>query len=177
VRSRIARRNSSGLEKNEFSISTRPTNDWMRAEDVDSKIRVQQIGIVGTDHWIVIVRQNAVQPHLVFNPILAARPVFHGGFGVRHHAGQREAQCRPCLERLLNEREHGVLVEAPALEIGVLRQCTSSGLLRLFHIDPCVAQAPKMVLRVAGRQHMEGALAAIDAITDEGQQRVVFGVG
>jgi hypothetical protein len=94
----------------------------MRAEDVDSKIRVQQIGIVGTDHWIVIVRQNAVQPQLVFNPILAARPVFHGGFGVRHHAGQREAQGLARHEGLLDESKHGFFVKAPALETHVLRQ-------------------------------------------------------
>jgi hypothetical protein len=95
---------------------------------------------------------------------------------MRNHAGQREAKRRARLERLLDEREHGVLVEAPALQVGVLekRDLELASSLSRFDVDAGLAQLLQMVLAVLRGRHVKGTLTAIEPAANERQQRVVL---
>src|SRR4029453_2382783 len=106
----------------------------------------------------------------------AALPVVHRRFGMRYHPRQREAEPGAGLQGLLDKDEHGVLVEASGREIGVLRQrdFELAAFYRLFDVDAGVAQPIEVIVPVLRGQDMKGALAAVDAVANERQQRIVF---
>ena len=62
--------------------------------------------------------------------------------------GVPESECRTAFQRLLDLGEHGVLVETPGLEIGVLRQrdFELTAFHRLLHVDAGVAQMLEVIL-------------------------------
>lgn len=148
----------------------------MRAKNIDGVGRRQQIYVKGADDRVVVIRQHAIKTHLVFDPFIPALPVVHGRFGVRDHPRQGEAESGAGLQCLLDQDKHGVFVEASGLEIGVLRQqdFELAAFHRFLNVDTNVAQPLEVILLMRIREDMKGAVAAIDAIADERQQRVVL---
>ena len=148
----------------------------VRSQNIDGMRRRQHIDVEGADHRVVVIRQYAIKSHLVFDPFDAALPVVYGRFSVRDHPCQREAELGAGLQGLLDQDEHGILVEASGLEIGFLRQrdFELAAFRRLLDVDAGVAQPIEVILPVLGREDMKRTLAAVDAVADERQQRLVF---
>ena len=69
----------------------------MCAQDINGKIGIEQVDIVGANDRIIVVRQHVIETHLLFNPFVGAGPVVDGGLGVGNHARKREAQFSACL--------------------------------------------------------------------------------
>src|SRR5258705_6534704 len=125
----------------------------MGAQNIDRDAAVEEVGVVRTDHWIVVARQYVIQPRLVLDPLIDAGPVLwvpEDCLRVRNQTSEWETKRGPGLERFLDEGEHSVLVEAPATQVGLRRrrhlELTSA--LRLRHVDAGATQLLEMVLPV-----------------------------
>src|SRR5262249_26359283 len=103
-------------------------------------------------------------------------PILQDDFRVRDQAGQWEAQRRSGLERFLEEGELRLLIEASASEVGLLRRrhLKLAAAQRRLHVDAGAPQLLDMLLSVLGREDMIGALAALEAVAHERQQRLVL---
>src|SRR6185436_11446102 len=66
-------------------------NHRVSSHDVDDQVAATLRQIIKTDYGILILRNDVVEPALVFEEILNPGPVARSPFGVSHHAGEREA--------------------------------------------------------------------------------------
>src|SRR5258705_3308455 len=151
----------------------------MGAQNIDRDAAVEEVGVIRTDHRIVVARQHVIQLRLVLDPLIDAGPVLwvpEDCLRVRNQTSEWEAKRGPGLERFLDEGEHSVLVEAPTTQVGLLRRrhLELTAALRRRHVDAGAAQLLEMLLSVLGGEDMIGALTALEAVAHEWQQRVVL---
>src|SRR6266478_8815882 len=151
----------------------------MGAQNIDRDAAIEEVGVVRTDHWIVVARQHVIQPRLVLDPLIDGGPVLwvpQDCLRVRNQTSEWETKRGPGLERFLHEGERSVLVEAPATQVGLLRRrhLELTSVQRSRHVDAGAAQLLEMLLSVLGGKDMIGALTALEAVAHKRQQGFVL---
>src|SRR2546422_7800068 len=92
----------------------------MSAEDVHDDACAKLGEIVDSENGIRVLREDVVEARLVLHQVIHARSILQRPFHVRHQSSQGKPAPLAFGEHLLDQGQHGGLVEVTAAQIGFL---------------------------------------------------------
>jgi len=148
---------------------------WVGSEDVHHDACAKLGEIIRSYDRVAIPRQDVIQPSLVFHEVINSRPILQRPFHLGDQPRKGKALRWACLEDFLDQRQHRILVEVALSQVRVLPDPYLE-LVAGFserRVDPSFAKASEMIASQSRIHDVEGTLASIDALLDEGQQNPV----
>src|SRR6266852_7227133 len=146
------------------------------AEDVHDDAGAKLGEIVDSENGIRVLREDVVEARLVLHQVIHARSILQRPFHVRHLSSQRKPAPLAFGEHLLDQGQHGGLVEVTAAQIGFLTgaQLQLTALLDGGDVDTRGRQ-PFDVIAAQFRIHdVESLLPVRETLLDEGQEDAVL---
>src|SRR6266852_3937462 len=146
------------------------------AEDVHTAACAKLGEVVDSENGIRVLREDVVEARLVLHQVIHARSIFQRPFHVRHQSSQGKPAPLAFGEYLLDQGQHGGLVEVTAAQIGFLpgAQLQLTALLDGGDVDTCGGQ-PFDVIAAQFRIHdVESLLPVRETFLDEGQEDAVL---
>src|SRR3989449_2237050 len=146
------------------------------AEDIHYDACAKLGEIVDSENGIRVLREDVVEARLVFHQVIHARSILQRPFHVRHQSSQGKPALLAFGEHLLDQGQHGGLVEVTAAQIGFLpgAQLQLTALLDGGDVDTRGRQ-PFDVIAAQFRIHdVESLLPVRETLLDEGQEDAVL---
>ena len=113
------------------------------AQDVHQDAAAKLGGVIQSYDGIAIPRQDVVQASLILHQIVDPGPILQRPLHVRHQASERVSRSRPPFQHLLDECQHGILIEVPLAQVGLVpgAQLELTARDPVGDVDACGAQA------------------------------------
>src|SRR5438128_4495699 len=146
------------------------------AEDVHDDACAKLGEIVDSENGILVLREDVVEARFVLHQIIHARSIFQRPFHVRYQSSQGKPAPLAFGEHLLDQGQHGGLVEVTATQISFLpgAQFQLTALLDGVDVDTRGRQ-PFDVIAAQFRIHdVESLLPVRETFLDEGQKDTVL---
>ncbi len=176
MRARSSCRNCSGGDVERVLLQD-PADDHLRvrAQDVHHHGRTEPVEFVGADHDVLEAGGDVVQPALVLDDVVDAGKVLERPFHVRPQPGQAELLLAVA-EHVLDQRQHGVLVESSFAQIGALpgADLELTRPLGRVHVDPEAADPPAPLVAMTAIDDLKDLVALPKTLLHEGQQQPIF---
>src|SRR5205085_11838859 len=136
-------------------------------------------GVVNADDRISVPRHDVVHSGLELHHVVDPQPTLHWAGGVPDETGEREAPGHGTFEHLLDQGEHGILIEAAHAEKGLVPGAQFELATRLGggHVDPLSLESPHIIRTLRGIDDMKGPLAALEALPNEGRHDQLLLIG
>ena len=157
----------------------------MDAADDDRRVHAHRVHddggaelghVVGAADRIVVLAEHVVDPGLVLDEVVDPRPVEERPLRAGHESGQGIPLRLPLEQHPLEQRDLPVLVEVPVLKVGILPVADYQSFLALgpSDINALFLQAPHVVLAPVAVDEVNGAIALLETLPDEGEQHPVL---
>ena len=131
--------------------------------------------IVGAHDRIVVLREHIVQPGFVLDDVSDARTILECPFHVGDQSGHRKFLTTPFLEHLLNQRQHGILIEVSLAQVGLFPSphFELARVLTALRVDACRRQGFQVPFAFRRIDDVHRAIAGRESLADEGEHHLV----
>src|SRR6266853_2607206 len=146
------------------------------AEDVHHDACAKLGEVVDSENGIRVLREDVVEARLVLHQVIYARSILQRPFHVRHQSSQGKPAPLAFGEHLLDQGQHGGLVEVTAAQIGLLpsAQLQLTALLHDGDVNTGGRQPFDVIVAQFRIHDVESLLPVRETFLDEGQEDAVL---
>lgn len=143
--------------------------------DVNDYVRAEFGKVVHADDRVLIVGRNVVEPRFVLEKVIHARSALQRPVHLGYETGQRASTLLAPFERLPEQVEHFVLIEATTRKIRVFPsvELQLTAFLCPGNIDAGRLESPDVFVTQPGVDDMECLVAPLEALSDKRKKHFV----